>query len=210
MNDCLNAEVRDALPDLLHGRLSALDTATMTAHVESCADCRAELELMREAKASMRIAPRIDAARIAAAIPAYGAVNVVPAQPRESIFARIGALRLAMAAALIAIGGWALSGNLQDNATEAVQSASTTAAPIVSDPVIAAETKPAESVIAPAATEIQVATLSLVGSTADLSDSDLEQLVADLDGLETLPSAEPQSITITDAEIETDNDSTNP
>jgi hypothetical protein len=41
-----------------------------------------------------------------------------------------------------------------------------------------------------------------------LSDADLEQLVADLDGMETLPSEEPQAITITDIDIETDNDST--
>ena len=57
MNDCVNAEARDALPDLLHGRLSELDTATMKAHVESCADCRAELELMRAVRSSARITP---------------------------------------------------------------------------------------------------------------------------------------------------------
>jgi len=52
MNDGVNAEFRDALPDLLHGRLNALDRATLTAHVESCADCRAELALLGEARAS--------------------------------------------------------------------------------------------------------------------------------------------------------------
>ena len=45
--------------------------------------------------------------------------------------------------------------------------------------------------------------LSLVGSTVELSDSDLEKLVAELDGMETLPSAEPQSITITDEDFAT-------
>jgi hypothetical protein len=43
--------------------------------------------------------------------------------------------------------------------------------------------------------ETQVASLSLVGSTQDLSDADLEQLVSDLDGLDALPAAEPQSVT---------------
>ena len=210
MNDCMNAEVRDALPDLLHGRLGALDTATMNAHVESCADCRAELELMREARSSTRMAPPIDVARIAAAIPPYGAVKVVPTQPRDSIFERIGVLRIAIAAAFIAVGGWALSGGMQNNPTVVRQSASTAVTPGVSGPGGAPNSKSTESVISPAAAETQVADLSLVGSTADLSDSDLEQLVAELDGIETLPSEEPQTITITDAEIGTSNDTTNP
>ena len=68
MSECVNAEVKEALPDLLNGRLSALDTATMNAHVESCADCRAELELLRQAKTSTLLAPRMDAAKIAAAL----------------------------------------------------------------------------------------------------------------------------------------------
>jgi flagellar hook assembly protein FlgD len=56
---------------------------------------------------------------------------------------------------------------------------------------------------ASAAQESQVAALSLVGSTVELSDADLEKLVAELDGMETLPSAEPQSITITDEDFAT-------
>src|SRR3954470_9738009 len=69
MNDCMNAEVRDALPDLMHGRLSDLDKVTMGAHVETCADCREELRLLQEIRASAPIAPRIDVTRIVAALP---------------------------------------------------------------------------------------------------------------------------------------------
>ena len=71
MTECINTEVREALPDLLNGRLSVLDTATMNAHIEACAECRAELELLREIRGS-RIVPRMDAARIASAIAPYG------------------------------------------------------------------------------------------------------------------------------------------
>jgi hypothetical protein len=46
--------------------------------------------------------------------------------------------------------------------------------------------------------ETQVASLSLVETTAGLSDADLEKLMAELDGMESVPSAEPQAITITD------------
>src|SRR5512141_2849396 len=66
----MNAEIRDALHDLINGRLSEIDKATMTAHVESCADCREELRLLQEIKASAPMAPRIDVSRIVAALPA--------------------------------------------------------------------------------------------------------------------------------------------
>ena len=204
MNDCMNAEARDALPDLFHGRLSALDTATMKAHVESCADCRAELELMREVRSSARMAPRIDAAAIAATIPAYPAVTV-PAQPaRASIFSRFGALTMTAAAALIAIGGWALSTGSRSEPT-ATQSASTSPAVVTPAPAVVPSAPPTPS---RAVQETEVADLSLVGNTADLTDADLEKLVAALDGIETLPAAEPHSITITDDDIGAEIDST--
>lgn len=213
MNDCINAEVRDALPDLFHGRLSALDTATMNAHVESCPDCRAELELMRQVRSSARIAPRVDASAIAATIPAYPAVSV-PAQPgRVSIVSRINTLRIAAAAALIAIGGWALSNGLKPEPNATTRSASTASAVVPSAPDVAPSIpqvapKSVDSRAVPSVRETQVADLSLVGSTEDLSDADLEKLVAELDGMETLPAAEPHSITITDEDIGTENDST--
>ena len=213
MNDCLNVEAREALPDLFNGRLSDLDTATMNAHVESCADCRAELALMREARSSAPIAPRMDAAMIASAIRPYPSASAIPAhRQRTSIFGRMGTLRIAAAAVLIAAGGWIVSSTTSDTAAPARQTASTTPATTAvpeNSPSRAASTPPPASPTNPSTVrETEVASLSLVGSTADLSDADLEQLVADLDGMETLPSEEPQAITITDIDIETDNDST--
>ena len=213
MNDCLNVEAREALPDLFNGRLSDLDTATMNAHVESCADCRAELALMREARSSAPIAPRMDAAMIASAIRPYPSASAIPAhRQRTSIFGRMGTLRIAAAAVLIAAGGWIVSSTTSDTAAPARQTANATPATTAvpeNSPNRAASTPPPASPTNPSTVrETPVASLSLVGSTADLSDADLEQLVADLDGMETLPSEEPQAITITDIDIETDNDST--
>ena len=95
MTECINTEVREALPDLLNGRLSVLDTATMNAHIEACAECRAELELLREIRGS-RIVPRMDAARIAAAIAPYGGSSVVaPQHVGRSVISRLGVLRSA-------------------------------------------------------------------------------------------------------------------
>ena len=213
MNDCVNAEARDALSDLLHGRLSELDTATMKAHVESCADCRAELELMREAISSARIAPPMNAAKIAAAIAPYPAVSAVPSPTtKPTVFGNGAMLRIAMAAAFVAIGGWLLSNRNVSESTAVRQSATSesgvtaqvnNATPSTTAPA-AASAEPTTS----APKETQVASLSLVGSTAELTDADLEKLVAELDGIESLPSAEPQSITIAHEDFETGEDDT--
>lgn len=208
MNECVNAEVKEALPDLLNGRLSALDTATMNAHVESCADCRAELELLRQAKTSTLLAPRMDAAKIAAAIRPYPRVpaHVEPARP---VAARFRTLRIAAVAAIVAVGGllWAVSS--RDNADPVARTAVNTASP--ADPAAAAaqiaSPKAVPDLAQKAANETQAASLSLVGSTSDLSDADLELLVAELDAMESLPAEEPQSFTNTVEDIGSDEDS---
>lgn len=207
MNECVNAEVKEALPDLLNGRLSALDTATMNAHVESCADCRAELELLRQAKTSALLAPRMDAAKIAAAIRPYPRVpaHVEPARP---VAARFRTLRIAAVAAIVAVGGLLWSVSSRDNADPVARTAVNTASP--ADPAAApAEIASPRAVpdLAQKANETQVASLSLVGSTSDLSDADLELLVAELDAMESLPAEEPQSFTNTVEDIGSDEDS---
>ena len=207
----MNAEARDALPDLLHGRLSELDTATMRAHVESCADCRAELELMREVKSSARMAPPMDAAAIASRIPAYAPIQITPGRERNRILGKTPVLRIAAAAVLVALGGWAIANRGDTSRAPVRQTASNVTS---QSPAVAAEPAPQAGVkteARPAAStgETQVAALSLVGSTADLSDADLEKLAAELDGMESLPSAEPQPITITDDDLGITDENTN-
>ena len=198
MTDCVNTEVRDALPDLLHGRLSAVDTATMKAHVESCAECRAELELLREVRASAPITPALDYARIAASVPAYGGVAVA-APSRTHVRSSFRNIALIAASAVVAFTGWSLtrSSDLNRSVLSPLAVASAPAAVAASPSVSGEVTAPAVSNSASETGkgETQVASLSLVGSTQDLSDADLEQLVSDLDGLDALPSAEPQSVT---------------
>src|SRR5205085_2191809 len=69
MTECMNAEMRDALPDYLNGTLDAARTAEVRAHVAACNECAAELELLRVVAASAPGAPPMDVARIAHAIP---------------------------------------------------------------------------------------------------------------------------------------------
>ena len=201
MNDCVNAGVRDALPDFVNHRLSELDAVTINEHVESCADCRAEVAILRDLMNTRPLAPIMNVDRLSVAIPAYA-----PLRPRSTGFPMRRTWALAAAAAFVAIGGWAITSRTID--TSAPQVAATV-------PVTAPSTASVPTTAAPVTTvaksenttkEVQVASLSLVGSTDDLSDSDLESLVAALDGIEAVPSAEPASVTTTVDDIDGNDD----
>ena len=211
MNDCMNVEAREALPDLMNGRLSELDTATMNAHVESCPECRAELALLREARSTAPIAPSLNANRIAAVISPYGGVAVsLPAAPeRRVVSSRMW--KFAAAALLVVTGGW-LASTQRNQATTDVP-AMVAASPVTADslpaldpsgqPVTAmADTKGSSKTATRSNVEVQVASLSLLGSTTDISDSDLEQLVAELDAIDAIPADEPTPVTITVDDID--------
>jgi anti-sigma factor RsiW len=212
----MNAEVRDALPDLLNGRLSELDTATMNAHVESCAACRSELALLREARAASTLAPALDINRMAAAIPPYGGSRVtLPAAREHGAGSRLW--KFAAAAVLVVAGGWIVSTARHDAGPDLPRAAATlpgveqvesprdtspSTVGIASEPSVSAPS----NVATKKSVEVQVASLSLVEGMSDISDSDLEQLVADLDAIDAIPADEPTPVTITVDDIDATDD----
>ena len=101
MRDCSNGEVRDRLPELMHNRLDGEALAVVRAHVAGCADCQAELELLKQIR-SASVAPRVDTARIVASLPKYRAV---PAWRRAMGSAQLRALA---AAVVLLVGGYAV------------------------------------------------------------------------------------------------------
>ena len=184
MTECFDPEVRDYLPDLVHGRLGEVDTATMLAHVEACDSCAAELALLREVRASAPIAPRIDAVQIVAALPAPRLVTVpVEAPARRSPI--VSMLRVATAAAVLVVTGLVVNDVRSSNDESALTVAQRV--PAVESVAIA------ESVASP---EPAVASLSLVAGVQDLTDDQIESLLSELNQLETLPSAEPEQAMI--------------
>ena len=68
MRDCSNGSIRDLLPDFVHGTLPEKAHAEVAAHVADCADCQAEVQLIRSAGAAYA-APAVDVSRIVAALP---------------------------------------------------------------------------------------------------------------------------------------------
>lgn len=94
MTECSNAEIRDLLPDLLHGRLDGAARNRAEAHLRDCAECRRELALLGSLRAAAP-SPRVDVGRIVAALPAY--------RRRRSWMAP--AWRIAAAVVFLAVGG---------------------------------------------------------------------------------------------------------
>ncbi len=208
MTDCMNAEVRDALPDLMNGRLGDIDKATMTAHVESCADCREELRLLQEIKASAPMAPRIDVSKIVAALPAAMPSTIdhlapARARPRSSMMWKAMAVvallttavtfgkarRQAIEVSPAASSASAVRQEVASQAAKTGQSEGTTRASVatVAPAVVAAAARP----VAAARAE-----LSLTGGVQDLSDDQLQSLLSGLDSVQGLPAAEPEAVTI--------------
>ena len=97
MRDCPNAEMRDALPDLMHGTLPPHRQAAVLAHVDRCDACRAELALLARIRGAVT-APALASDRIVARLPRY---------ERRAWWRRVGgspAARIAAAVLLLAGG----------------------------------------------------------------------------------------------------------
>ena len=71
MRDCVNAEMRDRLPDLLHDRLPAGDRAAVESHLSACDACRAELALLARVRESATTPP-VNVAAVVQALPGSG------------------------------------------------------------------------------------------------------------------------------------------
>jgi anti-sigma factor RsiW len=197
MTDCPNGDIRDLLPDLLHDRLDAGARARVEQHVATCDACGEELALLRDLRATLRRAPVLDTAAIAAAIPAYRA----PVQRSWG-----GSWRAAAAIAAIAIGGTSIALVTREGAVTTVpkrvaivpvhdsllvaqvdspssRAPSVTPAPRVDD---SARTAPAPSQTTVASEPSALALSS--GALGELSDRDLATLLDELDSLDALPS----------------------
>ena len=119
MNDCPNAGMRDQLCDVVHRTLSDADCRRVEAHIATCADCTAEIALLREAHAVLtRRAPVVNRAAIVAALPR-------PRAARPAPFAA-AAWRIEASIAVIAAGAASLS--LVRNDVDEVSTVATAAA----------------------------------------------------------------------------------
>lgn len=172
MGDCINTEIRDALPDLIHERLDTSQRARVEAHVAACSDCAAELALVRRAAAVLTLgAPRMDARRIAAALPS----GVRARRAGQPSLGRPRLYQLAAAVVLVVLGAGLVRMTVQSGRD--------------SDPVVAT------AVGAP------VSGIAMVGGIEALDTEDLATLVASVESLEAAPAAEPAPLLLTSYDL---------
>jgi predicted anti-sigma-YlaC factor YlaD len=176
MVDCANVTMRELLPDLLHGSLGGIDAAAVEAHVASCARCRAELEVLRSARAHLLAVPvpAIDRSAIARALP----------RPRVRTAAPMR-WRWAAVITMVALGGASVATAVRSFTGEPSGSDTLSVAPVVvrvDTPVAAAASAPG----GPA-----MARMTAGGDVGDLADEDLELLIGALENIEVAPLAEP-------------------
>ena len=197
MTDCPNADVRDLLPDLLHGRLDAGTRARVEAHVSTCAECAAELSVLRSLRDTMHDVPAMDTAAIVAAIPSH-------ARPRHRSWVswRIAAtitVLLGGASSLLVLRNGA--DRYVDTARVTPAAVAVTRAPATGAPAVdvAAPRSPAVESTSrmqpPAITSRTVVPaasreLAMGVSMSDLSDRELTALLKAIDELDAVPSTE--------------------
>ena len=187
MDDCVNGEIRDLLPELVSGTLPAGEVARVQEHVRACADCAAEVELLRTVRAAMRLAPPMNTARIAEAVQASTARRLAA----RRIPARVGRIAaLSMIVVLGAVGLWSTrdtAGVSDAGGPPAVVTAAGEAPTVVEQPV--AESQPRAAPRAP----VQ---LALGGDVSQLGDDELVALMQEVAALEAMPGADAASLAI--------------
>jgi hypothetical protein len=185
MSDCGNTDVRDQLPDLVNGSLPPAARAAVEAHVRACADCAAEVALLRTAHAVLRQGPAVDVGAIARAVRSARRPAPMP-RWRAARWARVAAAVLVVAAA----GSVAVVGVRQGGSgTERVA----TRAPGVTGPAPRGNA-PGLGAPTTAPSGGAGAELALAAGVQFLSESELETLLVDIEDLDVVPSDEPQPL----------------
>ena len=184
MTDCPDGELRDLLPDLLHGGLDPAQRAAVESHVAGCADCRGELALLGGLRGSMTHLPSVDVGRIVAALPTY----------RAPVRRHWGRWRAAAAIAAVALGGTSLAIATRDDAEPAPAARSAVSEPAAQGPVGDSPGTPVQRVavggpIAGSRMARASATreLALEEGLGDLSEGELTMLLEEIESLDVLP-----------------------
>lgn len=183
MRDCPDAAIRDLLPLFVSGRLDDVEQARVEAHLQGCADCAAEVELLRATVRAYDVAP-LDAAAIASRIPTARAAK--RARPFHS-----QPLWRVAAAITIMIAGTATTMllNRPDFATQNTGLGPDTGVAISAP---GADTVAPEAIVALAGTVRPEKSISFGGNLSDLTDAQLEALLASVDKLDGTLSTDPE------------------
>lgn len=179
MRDCPDAGMRDRLPDLVHEQLAPVERQALLAHLAQCADCSAELSLLSELRGSRPVA-EVDVSRIVAALPRPSAARATVREValRPTVRAGVsGRWRAAAAIVMVSAGALAIGTARMDRGSPVQQHVDTTRI----RPSAAAAPRVAGA----------AAGMSLGTPLTDVSESELQVLLGELESLEALTPGEP-------------------
>jgi anti-sigma factor RsiW len=189
MNNCMEVETREMLPDLLHDKLDAGTKARVERHIAGCEECREELEVLRTVKAAAIFAPNIDVNRVVGHIAPYAKIVPEVEAPTRS---RLVSWLVAASFLVVIAGGGSL---LMVQQKDAVRPYVTIAPHPLTDAVPAPIADPSSGAGDVASVEQPaVHALALATGVEALTDNDLRQLMTDMDDFDVLPAAEPEPV----------------
>ena len=201
MNRCSDSDIRELLPDLLHGTLAADARARVEAHVATCGECGEELGVLRTVKTAAVFAPRIDVDRVVRQIPPYRTIVPVTERPVRT---RVVSWLVAATMAIVVIGGGSLI-LMKPKVVNDPRAVASTQRPPAQNPT---ESTPVNSRIPAAGATGRTAVVSapphpralaLAANVDDLSDGDLRQLMNDMNRFDALPASEPEPVISVDS-----------
>jgi anti-sigma factor RsiW len=195
MSECTNLEMRDQLPDFVRGALSAPSSVELEDHLATCAECRAELRLIRDARVVLSTTPSVDATHIVAAIARStglrrSATTAVAESRRRRAWTVVASSRRVWlaAASIVGVVGAAVlvSGKMRAPASRDLAPAVVqveqprTPTAVGTQPTAPVTSRPSAH-----------AELVMGGGVSDLADADLESLLRALDDVDTQLDVEP-------------------
>ena len=208
MNKCIENEIKEMLPDLLHRTLTADARARVDAHLASCEECREELEVLQTVKSAAVFAPVIDVDHVVRQIPPYRTIVPVVERPATT---RVVSWLLAATMAIAVVGGGSLVLTRRQVPT---------APPVVTiKPPLSGPTQPTpepsgtpKSVLPPEtvvaiAPQAHTPALALAADVGGLSDGNLEQLMTEMARFDALPATEGDPVIFVDSSYNLDEDS---
>ncbi len=201
MNRCIDSNIQEILPDLLHDTLSAEARGRVEAHLATCGECREELDVLRTVKTAAVFAPQIDVDRVVRQIAPYR--TIVPATERP-IRTRAVSWLVAATMAIVVIGGGSLV-LMRPNLTNVPPEVASTQLPPAPNPtestLVSSRIPDAgttgKTTVAPAPPRPRA--LALAANVDDLSDGDLVQLMNEMNRFDALPASEPDPVISVDS-----------
>lgn len=183
MSDCSSVEIREMLPEYMHGKLSLAHRARVDAHLSQCEECAAELATLERVRRAFSFDGTVDTAAIVRALP-----RPPVRRNKRPFVTRPMLMRLAAGISFIAVAGVSAAvgrSYLGFGSGTALQSVSSVGAESATVAMLD------KSGAAPT-----LRGLAGEGDLADFETDDFASLIGALETVEAAPSAEPEELLV--------------